>query len=315
MPDPDPIDQRMLDSVVRRLLAEGEATTVDTIADRMLSAAGPSDRDTSGPRAMRYARAVIRAAAVEATIAELTDKLAEAEWYRAHAEAIADRLITRLDLGDQQVVATGLEDAISDDVNALVSLADGRVWVRDQTVYMDRDKSKYWLHAETSERAVTVYEWPLEGGPFIALPEHWYLRHLVDTARRRDTDEQKIRDLTRSRKGYEYPYTGGLAKMLEAVLYAADRQRSDLSADRDHGRQKLYDIRRAVADSTVDPRARIVKVLEVLDRPARDAPPTAPAGPRCSQCGHQPHSAAGCLNMASDNDCDCTRDSRPVDAL
>lgn len=26
---------------------------------------------------------------------------------------------------------------------------------------------------------------------------------------------------------------------------------------------------------------------------------------RCPGCGHQPHPPGGCLNMASDNDCDC----------
>lgn len=309
MPHPAPEDRQLM-AVVRRLLAESDDDTegpLRGVSDTMLSAIGPPEC-TRG-RALRYARAVIDAAVVEARLADLADKLADAEWQRSHAEAVSDRLVTRLELGDQQVV-TGIEDEISDDINALISLADGAAWVRDETVYMHGEKSKYWHKAEASTRGAMSYEWPFDGGPFIALPDHWYLRNLVRLTRQRDEDEDKIRDLTRSRPGYEYPYTGGLAKMIGAVLHAADRARVDLHSQLSHERQKLYDIRRAMADTDLTAPQRHARIVGILERPAHDAdPPAISNAPRCHECGHQPHSEQGCWNMASDNDCACRADS------
>lgn len=44
--------------------------------------------------------------------------------------------------------------------------------------------------------------------------------------------------------------------------------------------------------------------------PAADEAGDAPA--RCPVCGHQPHRPSGCLNMASDNDCNCKHGSLPA---
>lgn len=37
-----------------------------------------------------------------------------------------------------------------------------------------------------------------------------------------------------------------------------------------------------------------------------------PAEPRCPKCGHLPHRSGGCLNAASDDDCECLADNRPT---
>jgi hypothetical protein len=311
MPHLDPED-RQLAAVVRRLLGEATDDAVGPlhgIADHMLSAVGPAAHVR--PSARRYAHAIITAAAVEARLEVLAEQLSEYEWHRRHAEEVADRLISRYDLGDQ-VIVSGLEaEPPDDDVNGLIDLSDGRVWVRDETVYMGPENSKYWMRGESSTRGAVRYEWPLEGGPFLVLPDHWHLRHETRKARQRDELEDRLKSTLRSNlpHGTRYDLMAGVEQLLDLVLTGHNTRYLAIMRERDHARQQLADIRR-IHSSPNTPVERHEQTMAVLARPLEpDQPPAAPDVPRCHRCGHQPHSEAGCLNMASDGDCDCREDS------
>lgn len=196
------------------------------------------------PRARRYAAALAAAAAAEPRIAELTERLAEAEWHRAHAEQTVDSITERLDLGEQQVIP-GTGDEPGDDVQALVDLADGRVWVREQTRRLDDDT--YWLHGERSERGSIRYEWPLDrGAVFLALPDGWHLRRQTEIARQRDERDDGLRTTLRAAlaPGTSHPLMAEIPELLALVLEQHRERTLALRREVDDARQRLRDIRR-----------------------------------------------------------------------
>lgn len=74
----------------------------------------------------------------------------------------------------------------------------------------------------------------------------------------------------------------GLKEAKDAVEYAADLQKQGWMSPAE--RAKLEE----------EAREAIASIRAVLPGPSR-----------CDRCGHAPHPPGGCLNIASDNDCDC----------
>ena len=87
---------------------------------------------------------------------------------------------------------------------------------------------------------------------------------------------------------------------------ATDREQ----AWRDDPREKVADILQRMVDET----RRHNSVLAGLSAELSALGYEVPKVERCPKCGHAPHEGGFCLNMASDNDCDCDRrgeDARP----
>lgn len=208
-----------------------------------------TDLDLHQPRARRYAEALATAAAAEERITALTEQLAEHEWHRTQAEEQVGYLRERLDLGDQQVIAS-TDDPPSPAVNALIELSDGRAWVRAQR-HDGSDDPNHWIRAAAHSRGQTRYEWPIQdAGPFIALPSDWDLAKINRDARARDEQDDAIRKALRNEPGYPQGTSvwspPALADAVTAVLAEARRQRGETSRELDETRRELRAARQLI---------------------------------------------------------------------
>lgn len=187
------------------------------------------NEDLHKPRAERYASAIATAAAADARIKELVETLADHEWHRSQAEAQVEYLRERLDLGDQQLIAS-TDEAPDREVRGLLCLATGRAWVR-LTRHDGSDDPVHWVKAAADPQGQMQYEWPIaDAGPFIALPDAWDYAQMNRDARANDEARTRIRKAVREMDGYNdnngsAPWTlPELAGAVERVILA-QRQR------------------------------------------------------------------------------------------
>ncbi len=160
------------------------------------------EHDLTLPYAERYAQAVTIAAAAQAKIDALAEQVKDHEWHRYQAEQQVDSMRTLVDLNGGKLI-TSTDPAPSEDVNALLDLFSGRVWVRAKNG-QTRIDPEHWVYADLGSNPVR-YTWPLpDAGPFIALPEAaWDIESVMAKAKARDDMEQAVRSLIRNRTGYQ----------------------------------------------------------------------------------------------------------------
>lgn len=177
-------------------------------------------------RARRYADALAAAAAADARVEELTEKLATSDWMMQQAEMTVDAYKEIVKLGAHTLIdSTDPEPK----VRALLSLWSGRVWVHPTT--RDGEEQPDWIMLHRDPSGQTRYAWPIQDeGPFIGICDAWDLIKQNETAREIDNRDKNIRDFLRRWDGYRDPDRGYSEPKLEDALVrvvAKQQERGD----------------------------------------------------------------------------------------
>lgn len=154
------------------------------------------------PAARRHAEALAAAAATEERVTALTDRLADEEFHRSVAEYEADQMRARVDLGDHQIIRA-TDNPPAHEITALLDISDGRAWVR--AMRNGAPDGDMWINAASSTRGQMRYEWPFEGGPFIALPYEWELSRINRAVRELEEERDAAHAAMRPCAGYHDP--------------------------------------------------------------------------------------------------------------
>jgi len=164
------------------------------------------EHDVTLPYAERYAQAVTIAAAAQAKIDALTEQIKDHEYYRFQAEQQVDSLRTLIDTNGGKLI-TSTDAAPGEEVNALLDLYGGQVYVRVKRQGGTYDPN-YWIRAEVGGNPMQ-YEWPIsDSGPFLPLPDAWFLHGVMEKAKARDEVEIRTRSHIRTRDGYRDEESG-----------------------------------------------------------------------------------------------------------
>ncbi len=153
--------------------------------------------DPRRPRAERYAQAVSQAAAANERIKALEDALMVSEYRREEAETQLQGLEWDPVLGK---VFTQADEEPGDHA-FILDLYNGGLWERmDGAVRED----EHWKQL-TGDRYGSTAGWPLEGGPFVAFPDDWSLKRILEQAEGMLNELDGIQNALRDEDGYPDP--------------------------------------------------------------------------------------------------------------
>lgn len=160
-----------------------------------------NDQDLHENRARRYAEAITAAAAADERISALTDLLVQHEAARTSAESAVSAFQWNGHLGT--IFHSGTD--IPDDVETLMDVTDGSVWLRVKGY--GEDGSDWWRDAaHGSSRTWHAESWPMDpGGPFIALSDDWKIRTMHGKADEHDENMKAIVSFVRQVVGFGGP--------------------------------------------------------------------------------------------------------------